>query len=121
MASKLFVTLIITVLFVIGCRRDKTPVPTIVSPVAAYCGEGTVSFSGKVLPIITAQCGACHDQTSSFKIYDYTTTKNYAQSGQLVGCISGNPNYQAMPISGPLDSCSIKIIQNWVNQGMLDN
>jgi hypothetical protein len=118
--KKRFLIILLHSFFIAGCSKKKVPVPVDVV-ISSYCGEGIVSYSEKVAPIINANCVGCHDQTSSIKIYDYESTKVLGLSGQLVGCITGNTNYQAMPTSGSLDSCSIKIIQNWVTQGTLNN
>ena len=119
--KKLLFFIILNTFFIIGCTKKKVPTIAPTPIISTYCGEGTVSYAEKVAPIINANCVSCHDQTSSIKIYDYESTKVVGLSGQLVGCITGNTNYQAMPTSGSLDSCSIKIIQNWVAQGVLNN
>lgn len=45
----------------------------------------------------------------------------YANSGQLWGCLTGDPNYQPMPENDTLDICSLKQIKAWITQGHHNN
>jgi hypothetical protein len=102
-----------------GCKNDKIK-PLVVAPIT--CGDFThVSFINQVQPIINANCINCHDASSGIKLNNYENISAFAKSGQLFGCLSGDQNYQQMPPTGSLDSCSVKAIKFWVQQGMLNN
>lgn len=124
-----FQLLIIFVLLIIlqSCKYDKLkPIEKNISLNAIQinnnCGNlSSVSFSLQVQSIINSKCISCHDASSSIKLHNYSNVSLFANSGQLIGCLTGDPSYAQMPPSGSLDSCSIKIIVNWVNQGKLNN
>ena len=95
---------------------------------------GVVAFNPKVKPIIDTYCGTvgnagdgCHGANSSAGIplttyakvksvannTDYTFLKDIQQTADA------NSN---MPKGGgKLTDCQIKVIENWINQGLLEN
>ena len=81
----------------------------------------SISFSSQVQPILSQLCMNCHSQGASLELYNYSKVSQLALSGQLGGCLNGDQTYLQMPLVGSIDSCSIKIINNWILQGCLDN
>lgn len=104
-----------------GCEDDKV-IPVVPKAVSADCGDlSNVSFSMQVQPLINAHCVMCHDASTGIQLQDYAHVVLFANSGQLKGVITGDPNYTAMPPQGPLDSCTIRTIVKWVEEGALNN
>jgi cytochrome c5 len=53
---------------------------------------------------------------------DYTTVKNTAESGRLMGAIRRLPGYAAMPPTGDaMPDCPADQIQKWIDNEMPDN
>ncbi len=98
-------------------------------------GQGQVSFRSDVLPIFTAHgCIGCHGGTSGLYVgtvaqllqggvHGPAITPGNAATSTLVQKLSANPPFGArMPQGGPyLDPSTLQILENWINQGALDN
>ena len=90
------------------------------------CDTMDVSFSLDVLPILTNNCLGCHSNQNApsfafgFALEDHA---DVAASGSLiVGAITHTEGFSPMPKNqSMLDTCSIKTISAWVNQGSQDN
>ena len=118
--------------FFCGCRNDKfkpiTKVNNIANPPTNVCGSlANVSFSAQVQPILNNNCVNCHNTFSGLKLSDYSHVASLANNGQLSGSLNGNTVFLQMPLNANMDSslvmdsCSIKTILNWINQGSLNN
>lgn len=83
--------------------------------------SSAVSYAQMIKPILSQNCYSCHDNTTAMPLTTYNNVKAYVVSGQLIGCLTGDPNYQAMPEGGTLDTCSLKQIKAWVAQGYPNN
>jgi ribosomal protein S27E len=89
------------------------------------CDTLQVSFAHHIAPVMTASCNSCH---STVAPQGGVITSNHAglsvvaASGKLKGAVYHQPGYSAMPQGQPqLDSCSLKRINAWINQGFPDN
>ena len=80
-----------------------------------------VSYSNDLVPVLASKCYSCHDASSTINLIDYTHFQSVANSGQILGSLKNQPNYLLMPVSGQLDSCTIKLFEVWIQQGMLQN
>lgn len=90
------------------------------------CDSVSVSFAGDVVPILQNKCVGCHTTATSTNGYvslsGFTDVELVAGTGQLVGAITHDPSYAAMPDGGPkLNACEIAKIKNWVSEGTLNN
>ncbi len=90
------------------------------------CDSTSMSYLADVKPIIQNKCVGCHAAANSsngfVNLSGYNGTHAIAVSGSLVGSITHNPSYSAMPKSGPMISnCEIGKIRNWVLEGALNN
>jgi hypothetical protein len=94
------------------------------------CDTANITYTFCVEPIINTNCYGCHGKSSSSSIilegYDnlikYANNDGTHNGGALVGTITWNSNYQAMPQNLPkLDDYSISIIQKWVDAGAPNN
>ena len=108
------------------CNFDTIPIDTTTNPVdtndTAGCNPTNVSFANDVTPIFSSYgCIGCHSGGTVI-LNTYAGTKVVADNGKLVGAINHNAGFQAMPQGGAkMDSCDIKVIENWINEGTLDN
>jgi hypothetical protein len=91
------------------------------------CPSENVDFTSHVLPILEQSCFSCHSAVnapiaSGIDFENTKTLREYANSGQLSGAIEHLDGYVPMPAEGPkLDSCSIDIINNWIENGSIIN
>lgn len=113
---------IVAILFLsIACKK-KTSVADNPSSSVVNCNDTVnVSYLKQVKPIINANCVRCHDASTSQNFTTYASTKPFAEFGTLEGCITGDPNYTLMPPGNKMDSCSIRIIKQWIKQGYKNN
>jgi len=103
------------------CNYDTLPTDT-TDTNNAGCNPVNVSFANDVTPIFSSYgCIGCHTGGSVI-LSTYAGTKIVADNGKLVGAINHSAGFQAMPQGGAkMDSCDIKVIENWINEGTLDN
>ncbi len=95
-------------------------------PLSGCDTSGILTFSANILPIMQQSCGAgdnsCHSPAGAnagLDLSDKTSASGAGTSGQLIGCITGNINYSAMPKSPySLSECDKNKIMRWVNTGM---
>jgi hypothetical protein len=89
------------------------------------CDLTNVTYSEAVWPIIQINCTGCHsggNPQGNISLTNYEEIALYAENGFLSGVINNEPGYVPMPFNGnPLDQCSIDIIDEWINEGYLDN
>lgn len=88
------------------------------------CDTSKFTYSEIVQPILTKNCVGCHNMISDQKgviLDSYTETFKVAQSGRLLKVIKHESGVTAMPLNGKLLDCDIKLIEKWVNAGMLNN
>ena len=104
-------------------QKEETPTPVInPTPVNNACKiDAVVSYSKTVQSILSANCLPCHSSPSAFSFDSYGGSSAAASSGNLIGVITGDPSYTKMPPYNTMDSCDIKTIVNWVNQGYKNN
>ncbi|MFN3404706.1 MAG: hypothetical protein ACK40G_11460 [Cytophagaceae bacterium] len=85
-----------------------------------------VSYQFKIKPIIQTNCYPCHGEanyqtmTPGINLEDFNNFKTYAEL--VVLAINHSPGITPMPKDGnKLNSCEIRKIEAWVNQGKKDN
>ncbi len=90
------------------------------------CDTAAITYTLTIVPILDAYCTGCHDETPSGMINllnymgtgDYAGVADVAADGRLVGAISHDPGYFAMPQGGEkLPDCYIDQIVTWVENG----
>jgi uncharacterized membrane protein len=88
---------------------------------AAPCDTtGTITYSGKIKPIIDLYCTSCHSGTSpsgGIKLATASDVQTVAKSGKLLGAVKRQSGYQAMPPTYALSTCDVREIALWINQG----
>lgn len=105
-----------------GCYFDNKEdlYPDVVS-----CDTGAVTYSGKVLSVIQANCYSCHGggaQLGNVNLDGYTNLKTYADNGKLIGVIEHQNGFPPMPQGGSkLSDCDISVVKKWISDGTPDN
>lgn len=92
----------------------------------AACDSVGATYSNDVLSILQLHCLSCHSGAATsgggIKLDSYAQVANYANNGFLLGVITHEPGYSAMPQGGAmLDDCKIGKIRNWINEGAQNN
>lgn len=89
------------------------------------CDTTSVTFSGKVWPLIENSCFGCHSGPSpsgNVALADYTSIAEAANSGKLYGAISHSEGFTPMPKSAPkLSDCKIEQVKIWIEDGTPNN
>lgn len=88
-----------------------------------------ISFSTQVYPILQKNCTSCHSSTlanGGVKLNNYANVQTTAEAERsgisiLTGSIRGLNDFADMPPNNQLDECSIRIIELWIQQGVLNN
>lgn len=88
-----------------------------------------ISYSEQIWPVINTNCVGCHNnslQSGSVNLSSYsnillqvTTLRN--DTPVIVGVIKQLPGFVPMPPSGMFDTCTIRTIELWIEQGSLNN
>lgn len=94
-----------------------------------YCSEAcnpeSYLFSTDILPTILTNCRGCHSgnqPSGGIRLEDYNTVKTAADNGSLYGTVAQLSGYSFMPKDGyKLSDCKINQIQNWIDNGALNN
>jgi len=91
-------------------------------------GSSEVTFSGTVQPIINGRCISCHSDGNAansgggVKLDTYANVKIRADNGSLAGAINHASGYAQMPQGGAkLSDCQISLIEQWIEEGTLNN
>ena len=118
----IFTAITISIIWV-GCQYKKE---AIAYPTPVTCDTATVKYSTDIVPILQANCYACHSNANanSFgggnKLECYSNILPYAQFGSLVNAITRTVN--SMPKGSPkMSDCNIAKIRTWVRNGYPNN
>ena len=113
---------IILVLFWVACTNDNE---VSIRKTTDGCDTTNMQYSLHIAPIMAVSCNNCHSPFSpsgGVNTSDYTSLLIIASNGKLKGSVNHNPGFSPMPPSSPkLDSCKLKRINAWVNQGFPNN
>lgn len=87
---------------------------------ASICDTvGTIVYSKHIKPIFDRSCTSCHgayNPSGGIKLLSSTDIQTVAKSGKLLAAIHRTGTY-AMPPSYSLNSCQLRTIELWINQG----
>lgn len=94
-------------------------------PNAGECNTVGISYTQDVRPVLQNSCVGCHSGSppaANIDLSSHAGVAEIALNGRLVGAISHDPAYSAMPQGGSqLPSCVIDQITAWVNDGAPNN
>ena len=88
------------------------------------CDSNNFTYSGAIQPMMQLYCVGCHNSASAAggALTDYASVKNAAVNGRLIGNISHQSGYNAMPPTGiQLSDCQVAQVKKWVDAGALNN
>jgi hypothetical protein len=104
--------LFIAIFTLVSCTKDKTE--------EAEC-DSAISFSQEVMPMLQANCVACHNGGQPPNLTTHASVS--AAADNVLARISLNEGDPAlMPLNGPrFHQDSIRKINCWIQQGKLDN
>jgi uncharacterized membrane protein len=88
---------------------------------------GTIHFTS-VDTVLQSNCVGCHNKSSTVNLDGYKYVHPYAVDftvnpliPKLQGVIRRHSGFKPMPPDAALDTCSIRKIEIWIEQGALDN
>ncbi len=90
-------------------------------------GDGTVSFTKEIAPLLVKRCGACHlkDNKGELSLASYSTMMAGSASGDVVAAGNADSSFLVdlvesgdMPPKGePLSDTELKLIRTWIDEG----
>jgi hypothetical protein len=120
-----------TILFTAGffllglssCFYDKAD---LIYPQPTTCDTATVTYSGTVAPILTANSNVCHGGTAAagagIKLDTYTSLSTWVTNGIFLNSMLHNGQASPMPKGGSkLDACTINKVSAWITKGAANN
>lgn len=91
----------------------------------AACDTNNFTFSTAIQPLINKNCVGCHNASlasGGIRLDSYTSVKDQADNGNLLGTISHQNGFVAMPQGGAkLSDCQITQVKKWIAAGSPDN
>lgn len=93
----------------------------------SLCDTTTVTYSGTINPILTANCTGCHSGNNApngvmLDNYQGVKVRALDPTGLLLGVINHSPGFAQMPKNGnKLNDCTIAKIAKWVHAGAPNN
>ncbi len=89
------------------------------------CDSNNYTYSGAIAPMMSLYCTGCHNSAAApgGSLKDYNSVKTAAVSGRLIGNISHQAGYNAMPPGSgiQLSVCQVTQVKKWVAAGALNN
>ena len=86
------------------------------------CDTVDVTYSATVEPIMNMHCLGCHSDANplgGLSLEGYNNVVSIANDGRLIGTITHEPGYPAMPKNAmKLSDCKILLIETWINNGL---
>jgi uncharacterized membrane protein len=83
----------------------------------------SITYNGSIKSIITNNCNSCHGSPTSnsapMSLTTYTQVKSAVETRGLISRINNAAN--PMPQSGLMSQTNRNLIQQWVDQGYLEN
>ena len=113
----------------LSCSKDVGLSQKKIEPVSQsfHCQNASViSYSLNILPLFQNNCNNCHLTPGSggINLDSYSSIKQTILSGQLMPVVTNtdiNSTIMPPPPQRHLDSCEIKTLNLWINQGCLNN
>jgi len=119
-----FVTFVTILILSVSCYYDNAE--ALYPFVSSSCDTTNVTFSGKITPILANSCLSCHSNATAasagnnIRLQDYIDVK--ARTTAIAGSIKHTGTFSPMPKNGgKLNACSIKLVDNWIRNGALQN
>ena len=114
------VTSVTILLFAASCYYDNEE--ALYPSLGSACDTTAVTFSGKIVPLLSNNCLSCHSNAASasagggIKLQDYADVQS--RTVAIAGSIKHTGSYSPMPKNGgTLNSCLISQFDIWVKNG----
>ena len=88
------------------------------------CNTDNMSYSYDIWPTLNNNCTSCHSGSSPLggvNIENYNDVKILVDNSSLVNVLNSINGAPLMPPNNELDQCSIDEIEQWINDGALNN
>ena len=86
------------------------------------CDTTNLTYTNTIEPMIAMHCLGCHNDANplgGLSLQGYDKVADVANDGRLMGTITHEPGYPAMPKNGmKLSDCKILQIETWINNGL---
>ena len=127
---KNFIWILFLILSFTSCYYDNVGEMHPEAGLVPDCDDDTtlVTYNKDIQPLLLNNCGSsnngCHGSNSinlvSFDTYDHVFP--YANSGEILGAITHDPNSNPMPPfpTSKLSDCKINKVKAWINQGKVE-
>ena len=116
MDFKLLSILLVMGLVFSACSNDDDDV--------VDCDTSNITYTNSIAAVLNSSCAVsgCHvsgnEANAWFSLEGYANAKATADFGRMVGAVSHEAEYSAMPkVGDKLDQCTIDKIIAWVNAG----
>ncbi len=86
----------------------------------------TASFADNILPILQTNCYGCHSVDNAvfgagLILEGHSNLISFVDSNKFPEVLTGAGGLSVMPPSGQLTTSQIDLIQQWIDEGALDN
>ena len=87
------------------------------------CDSNNISYSQAIAPMMQVYCVGCHNSASDpgGSLADYNSVYSAAVTGRMIGNITHQSGYNAMPPGYQLSDCQVAQVKKWVAAGALNN
>jgi cytochrome c5 len=123
--SIIFLPFLLVFLLYSGCYWDNEEY---LYPKISQCDTSVYTYTAAVKPILDSYCLSCHANNvapssgGNVKLGTHADVKTVADNGKLLGSISHQNGFSAMPKgSSKLEDCKITIVRKWITAGALNN
>jgi hypothetical protein len=118
------VTFVTILFFTLSCYYDNEE--ALYPSLNSACDTSSVTFSGKIVPMLTDNCLSCHSNATAASAGNNIRLENYADVQARAAAIKGSINhtgtYSPMPKNGTkLSACLIARFNIWVRAGTPNN
>jgi mono/diheme cytochrome c family protein len=87
------------------------------------CDTLNLTYNGKIKMIFTQNCVSCHgsnNPNAGLSLTTYNQVKDALLNTSLLARVKGNSALPVMPPNGPMNSCNVRSIEKWFNEGMIE-
>ena len=115
--------LVFAFLFLMGCSNDSES--DLIESQNDDDKTEFVTYNDNIRSVINNNCLGCHSSPpvngAPFSLTTYTQVKNRAESGLLLTAISRQTGEaRAMPPAGRLPQATIDLVEQWIDDGLLE-
>jgi len=112
-----------TSFFLHGCYYDVEE--ELYPSTGSSCDTLNVTYAADIVPILQQSCYTCHSigaNLGGVTVEGYDEIIVLVEDGRLAGAVNHLSGFSPMPKdASQLDDCSLALINNWINDGALNN